>query len=147
MCLAPMIALLAVVTLHPNQYHTSDMDGMQIEGQTCVTGLGAYANMSSTRMYAGGIQYGVNLWQKDSFSIISQIYVGASYTDRWVPELPNGVQFNTGLRLLGKWRDTIFEVAYEHNSNGGLGREVQRDGYIYGNTGLDLLKFGVGIEF
>lgn len=146
-CLKPILALVSVVTLNINEHHTSNLDGVQIEAQSCVSGLGAYANAASSELYAGGIQYGFEMQATADLSIIVQPYVGASYTSRWVPELPNGYQFDTGVRLLVKWKQIIGYMGWQHDSSAGLGQEVRKGRWRYGNTGLDLLKFGVGWEF
>lgn len=146
-CLAPMIALLGVVTLQPNPHHTSNMDGVQVEGQSCVEGLGLYATATSSELYTGGMQYGYPVQLTAQARLIGQVFVGASYPSRWVPELPNQVQFDVGVRLLLQLHRTVLQVAWQHDSHAGLGRDVIRDGMRYGNTGLDLLKFGVGWVF
>jgi hypothetical protein len=142
-----MVALLGVVTLSPNAHHQTTMDGVQLEAQSCVTGVGLYATALSSELYTGGVQYGYPVRLTESATLIGQAYVGASYPSRWVPELPNGVQFDTGVRLLLRLHHTVFEVAWQHDSHGGLGRTVTQGRRTFGNTGLDLLKFGVGWEF
>lgn len=146
-CLTPVLALLAVVTLQPNRHHVTNMDGVQIEAQSCVTGFGVYATAASSELYTGGIQYGYPVRVSEAVTVIGQVYVGASYPSRWVPELPNQVQFDTGVRLLAKLHRAVFELAWQHDSNGGLGKHVVRDGVRYGNSGLDLIKIGAGWEF
>lgn len=146
-CFAPMLAVLGVLTLQPNHHHTSNMDGVQLEAQTCVEGLGAYATATSSELYTGGVQYGYPVRVSEHVTLIGQAYLGASYPSRWVPELPNQVQFDTGVRLLLRVYKTIVQVAWQHDSHAGLGRDVVRHGHRYGNTGLDLLKLGVGWEF
>lgn len=147
LCLAPVFAVLAVVTLYPNEHHTTSMDGVQIEGQTCASGFGVYANAMSAELYAGGIQYGFEMKATEDLSVIVQPFIGASYTSRaFVPELPNGYQFDTGARLLVKWKHLISYVGWQHDSNGGLGETVVGRRW-YGNTGMDFLKFGVGYSF
>ena len=130
------------------------MDGVQIEGQTCVSGFGAYANSMSAELYAGGIQYGFQMQVTGDLSIIVQPFVGASYTTRaFTPELPNEYQFDTGARLLIKWKHWIGYAGWQHDSTANLGRTVERErtvsqpGMRYWNTGIDVLKFGVGWEF
>lgn len=146
-CWAPMVALLGVLTLTPNVQHQTNMDGVQLEAQSCVTGLGLYATALSSELYTGGIQYGYPVRLSESMTLIGQAFVGASYPSRWVPELPNQIQFDTGVRLLLQLHRTVFEVAWQHDSNGGLGRTVHQGRRWYGNTGLDLIKFGVGWVF
>ena len=146
-CLAPMVALLAVVTVHPNRHHVTNMDGVQIEAQSCATGFGVYATAASSELYTGGIQYGYPVRVSEAVTLIGQVHVGASYPSRWVPELPNQLQFDTGVRLLAKLHRAVFELAWQHDSHGGLGRDVVRDGVRYGNSGLDLIKIGAGWEF
>ncbi len=146
-CWAPMVALLGVVTLQPNAHHETTMNGVQLEAQSCVTGLGVYATALSSELYTGGIQYGYPVRLSDAVTLIGQAYVGASYPSRWVPELPNQVQFDTGVRLLLRLHHTVLELAWQHDSHGGLGRTVYQGRRTYGNTGLDLLKLGVGWEF
>ena len=147
LCLQPMLALLAVVTLYPNHHHRTDMDGVQLEAQSCVTGLGLYATAASAELYTGGLQYGLAWQATEALAVIVQPHVGISYPSRWVPELPNQVQFDTGVRLLATLHRAVLEVAWQHDSNAGLGRMVVRDGVRYGNTGLDLVKVGVGWVF
>ena len=146
-CWAPMVALLGVLTLQPNASHISNMDGVQVEAQSCVTGFGLYATALSSELYTGGIQYGYPVRLSEAVTLIGQAYVGASYPSRWVPELPNQVQFDTGVRLLVRAHKTVFEVAWQHDSNAGLGRTVHQGRRWYGNTGLDLIKVGIGWEF
>ena len=146
-CFAPMLALLAVVTVQPNRHHITDVDGVQVEAQSCVTGLGVYATAASSELYTGGIQYGYPVRVSEAVTLIGQVHVGASYPSRWVPELPNQVQFDAGVRLLAKLHRAVFELAWQHDSHGGLGRDVVRNGVRYGNSGLDLLKVGAGWEF
>lgn len=146
-CWAPMVALLGVVTLTPNVHHQTNMNGVQVEAQSCVTGFGLYATALSSELYTGGVQYGYPVRLTESATLIGQAFVGASYPSRWVPELPNQVQFDTGVRLLLRLHQTVFELAWQHDSNGGLGRTVHQGRRWYGNTGLDLIKFGVGWEF
>lgn len=147
LCWAPMVAVLGVVTLPVNHHHETNMNGVQVEAQSCVTGFGAYATALSSELYTGGVQYGYPLRLSDAVTLIGQAYVGASYPSRWVPELPNQVQFDTGVRLLARWGQAVVELAWQHDSNGGLGRTVHQGRRIYGNTGLDLIKVGVGWEF
>lgn len=148
LCLAPVFSVLAVVTLHPNDHHVTNMDGVQIEGQTCASGFGAYANAMSSELYAGGIQYGFEMKATEDLSVIVQPFIGASYTSRaFVPELPNGYQFDTGARMLIKWKHVIGYMGWQHDSNGGLGKKVVDRHRWYGNTGMDFLKFGVGYSF
>ena len=146
-CLKPMIALLGVLTLYPNHHHQTDMNGVQVEGQTCVEGFGLYATALSSELYTGGVQFGYPVRVSESVTLIGQAFVGASYPSRWVPELPNEVQFDTGVRLLAKLHRTVFELAWQHDSSAGLGKEARRGREIYRNTGLDLIKFGIGWEF
>lgn len=146
-CWAPMVALLGVVTLSPSHHHQTNLNGVQVEAQTCVEGFGLYATGMSAELYTGGVQYGYPVRVHESVTLIGQVYVGASYPSRWVPELPNGVQFDTGVRLLLRLHHTVFELAWQHDSHGGLGRTVTQGRRTYGNTGLDLIKFGVGWEF
>jgi len=147
LCWAPAIILGGMLTLYPNDHHTTNMDGAYLEGQTCVEGLGAYASASSSQLYAGGIQYGFAWQATEHFTLIAQPHFGASYPSRWVPELPNEVQFDTGFRLLLKYQQLILQIAWGHQSSAGLGREVVVGRMRYGNTGLDELKVGVGWEF
>lgn len=146
-CWAPMVALLGVITLYPTARHQTDMDGVQVEAQSCVTGFGLYATALSSELYTGGMQYGYPVQLSESLTLIGQAYVGASYPSRWVQELPNQVQFDTGVRLLVRAHKAVLELAWQHDSHGGLGRTVYHGRRWYGNTGLDLLKFGVGWEF
>lgn len=146
-CFQPILALLAVVTLQPNAHHTSNMNGVQVEAQTCATGVGAYATALSSELYTGGIQYGYPVQLTEQVSLIGQVFVGAAYPTRWVPEMPNGVTFDTGVRVLMRWKQVILETAWQHNSDAGLGQRVQRGDRIYGNTGLDIVKVGLGWEF
>lgn len=146
-CFSPMVALLAAVTLYPNHHHTSDMNGAQIEAQSCLTGFGVYATALSSELYTGGIQYGYPIRLSESVTLIGQAFVGASYPSRWVPELPNQIQFDTGVRALVQWQHAVLELAWQHDSNAGLGREMTTRRAHYGNTGLDLMKVGMGWEF
>lgn len=146
-CWAPMVALLGVLTLEPNVHHRTNMDGVQLEAQSCVTGVGVYVTALSSELYTGGVQYGYPVRLSESMTLIGQVYVGASYPSRWVPELPNQIQFDTGVRLLLQLHRTVFELAWQHDSNGGLGRTVHQGRRWYGNTGLDLIKFGIGWVF
>lgn len=143
-CLAPMLALLGVVTVQPNHHHTTNMDGVQVEVQSCVEGFGVYATATSSELYTGGVQYGLAWQATPALALIAQPHVGVSYPSRWVPELPNQVQFDAGVKLLAVYRRLVVELGWQHDSHGGLGRDVTRDGMRYGNTGLDLVKFGVG---
>lgn len=146
-CWAPMVALLGVVTLPINHHHETNMNGVQLEAQSCVTGFGAYATALSSELYTGGVQYGYPVRVSESVTVIGQVYGGASYTSRWVMELPNGVQFDVGARLLARWHQAVFELAWQHDSHAGLGRTVTQGRRTYGNTGLDLIKIGLGWEF
>ena len=147
LCWAPMVALLGVVTLPVNAHHETNMHGVQLEAQSCVTGLGVYATALSSELYTGGMQYGYPVRVSEAVTVIGQVYGGASYTNRWVMELPNGVQFDVGARLLARWDRAVFELAWQHDSHAGLGRTVTRYRRTYGNTGLDLIKVGIGWEF
>lgn len=147
LCWLPALALGGMLTLKPNDHHTTNVDGAYLEAQTCVTGLGAYATAASSELFTGGIQYGLAWRATDRLTLIVQPHVGVSYPSRWVPELPNQVQFDTGIRLLAKYQHFLLQVAWGHDSSAGLGREVVRDGMCYGNTGLDVLKIGAGWEF
>ena len=146
-CWAPALMLGAMVTLYPNDHHITDMDGAYVEAQTCVEGFGAYASAASSQLYTGGIHYGFAWRATQNLTLIAQPHIGASYPSRWVPELPNEVQFDTGVKLLAKYQHFMLQVAWGHQSSAGLGREVIRDGRRYGNTGLDTIKVGVGREF
>lgn len=147
LCVAPAIILGAFLTLQPNEHHTTNMDGAYLEVQSCVQGLGVYASAATSELYTGGIQYGF-VWQAtERLAVIVQPHVGASYPSRWVPELPNQVQFDTGIRLLARYDQFLLQVAWGHQSHAGLGRDVIRDGRRYGNTGLDEIKLGVGYRF
>ena len=146
-CWAPMVALLGVVTLPVNHHHETTMYGVQLEAQSCVTGFGVYATALSSELYTGGVQYGYPVRLAESVTLIGQVYGGASYTSRWVMELPNGVQFDVGARLLARWEQAVFELAWQHDSHAGLGRTVTQGRRTYGNTGLDLMKVGLGWEF
>lgn len=147
LCWAPMVALLGVVTLPVNAHHETNMHGVQLEAQSCVTGLGVYATALSSELYTGGMQYGYPVRVSEAVTVIGQVYGGASYTNRWVMELPNGVQFDVGARLLARWDRAVFELAWQHDSHAGLGRSVTQGRRTYGNTGLDLIKVGLGWEF
>lgn len=147
LCWAPMIALLGVVTLPVNSHHETNMNGVQLEAQSCVMGFGAYATALSSELYTGGMQYGYPVRVSESVTVIGQVHVGASYPSRWVPELPNQVQFDTGVRLLMRLHHAVLELAWQHDSHAGLGRTVTQGRRTYGNTGLDLIKVGVGWEF
>lgn len=147
LCWAPMVAVLGVVTLPVNAHHETNMNGVQVEAQSCVTGFGAYATALSSELYTGGIQYGHPVYVGETVTLIGQAYVGASYPSRWVPELPNQLQFDTGARLLVRLHHAVLELAWQHDSHAGLGRTVTQGRRIYGNTGLDLIKVGVGWEF
>lgn len=147
LCWAPMVALLGVVTLPINHHHETNMNGVQLETQSCVTGFGLYATALSSELYTGGVQYGYPVRVSESVTVIGQVYGGASYTSRWVMELPNGVQFDVGARLLARWHQAVFELAWQHDSHAGLGRTVTHYRRTYGNTGLDLIKLGLGWEF
>lgn len=147
LCWMPMVALLGVVTLPVNAHHETTMHGVQLEAQSCVTGFGVYAAALSSELYTGGVQYGYPVRVSESVTVIGQVYGGASYTSRWVMELPNQVQFDVGARLLARWGQAVLELAWQHDSHAGLGRTVQQGRRIYGNTGLDLMKLGIGWEF
>lgn len=147
LCWAPMVALLGVVTLPVNHHHQTNMNGVQVEAQSCVTGFGLYATALSSELYTGGIQYGYPVRLSEAVTLIGQAYVGASYPSRWVSELPNQIQFDTGARLLARWQHAVVELAWQHDSNAGLGRTVYVGRRWYGNTGLDLMKIGIGWEF
>lgn len=147
LCWAPAIILGGMVTLYPNAHHVTNMDGAYVEAQTCAQGFGAYASAATAELYTGGIQYGFSWQATAALRLVVQPHVGASYPSRWVPELPNQVQFDTGVRLLALYHQMILQVAWGHDSHAGLGRDVVRDGRRYGNTGLDVLKIGVGWEF
>lgn len=147
LCWAPMVALLGVVTLYPSHHHQTNLNGVQVEAQTCVAGFGLYATGMSAELYTGGIQYGYPVRVSDTVTLIGQVHVGASYTPRWILELPNAVQFDAGARILTRISHTVLELAWQHNSHGGLGRTVWHGRQWYGNTGIDLIKVGVGWEF
>lgn len=112
-----------------------------------MTGFGLYATAASSDLYTGGVQYGYSWPVSDAAAVIGQVHVGASAPSRWVPELPNQVQFDVGARLLVRLHRAVGELAWQHDSYGGLGRDVVRDGRRWGNTGLDLIKIGVGWVF
>lgn len=69
-CWAPMVALLGVLTLQPNASHISNMDGVQVEAQSCVTGFGLYATALSSELYTGGIQYGYPVRLSEAVTLI-----------------------------------------------------------------------------
>lgn len=146
-CWAPMVALLGVVTVPVNQSRETQLDGVQVEGQSCVTGFGVYATALSSELYTGGVHYGFPVRLSESLTVIGQVFVGASVVDRWVAELPNGVQFDTGVRLMARWERMVLELGWQHESHAGLGRTVTQGRRRYGNTGVDLVKLGVGWEF
>lgn len=147
LCLTPMVAVAAVLTLYPNRHHVTDLDGGQVVAQSCVTGPGLYVTVMGAGLYTGGVQYGYPVRLSRQVTLIGQGYVGASYVSRWMPELPNAVQFDAGLRVLLRVQRTVLQVAWQHESHAGLGRSVVREGRLYRNTGLDLLTVGVGWEF
>lgn len=147
LCWAPMVALLGVMTLYPSHHHQTNLDGVQLEAQSCVEEFGLYATAMSAEVYTGGIQYGYPVRVSEAVTLIGQVHVGASYTPRWIQELPNAVQFDAGARVLARLSHTVVELAWQHNSHGGLGRTVWHGRQWYGNTGIDLIKFGLGWEF
>lgn len=137
-CLTPVLLAGALFTLHPNNSHTADRDGVFIEAQTCRVGLGAHVLGSSTEFYAGGIQYGIPFALSNSVAVTLQPFFGGSYTARPERQLPMGAQFWTGVNVVVSYDRWIVGAKWGHASNAGLKSP---------NVGMDWVGVFAGVSW
>ena len=137
-CFAPLILAGYMLTLQPNQYHTSNVDGASVEVQSCEVGLGAHVKAVSSGLLGAGLHWGWQVVQEGPWSLTVQPKAGLSYTTtpRW--ELPATGQFELGLGVLVGYEDWRVGVEYWHLSNAGLAKP---------NIGLDMVGLTVGQRF
>lgn len=138
LCLVPVIMSGAMVTLHPNEYHTSNRDGAYMEIQTCNKGFGGHALASTSGFAAGGIHYGVALELPYQTKMIVQPFFGGSYTARETRELPQTAQFWTGANVMLEWNGYVVGAKWGHASNAGMTKP---------NIGLDWIGAYIGSTF
>ena len=134
-CMAPIVMIGALFTLHPYAKHQSDRDAAYIEAQTCRTGFGAHALASTTQFYSWGIQYGLDIPVSRYLTLTIQPVFGGSYTARADRQLPMGAQFETGVNLIASGEEWIVGVKWLHASNAGLKQP---------NIGVDWMGVFVG---
>ena len=133
MCLSPVIMIGYAFTMMINNAHSTSLDGPIVEAQTCRRHWGAYASVIGSGFYTAGLQYGIGLGR-----VTIQPFVGVSYVDHVVFELPLRTQFDLGVRANIAVGATQCAVKYEHASNAGLRQP---------NNGVDLVSIGCGMEF
>lgn len=137
MCLAPLVLLGWMLTMYPNQYHTTNLNGGLLEVQTCERGAGMDLKMSTSGLYSMQMQYG---FSRELAGLVVTLTpkAGGGYADVLPAELQSKLNFSLGFQVLvgrDRWRAG---VEYWHLSNAGLGEK---------NDGLDLLTMQAGWTF
>jgi hypothetical protein len=137
MCLAPVILLGYLFTVQTAWHKTETFDAPTMEVQTCETGLGAAANVSTSGLFGFVAQYGFQ-WRESDWSLTLQPKAGMSHAMQPVYELPAQTQFQLGLGLLAGYKSFRVGVEYQHLSNAGMASP---------NIGLDLIAVQSGWAF
>ena len=138
-CLAPVVLIGQLITIQPNQYHTSNPSGTLFEIQSCERGLGVNAKASpEPELYGAGVQYGLEVYDKGDWSSTVLVKGGMSHSGIAYRELPMQTQFETGVQVLVGYEQLRFGVEWWHMSNAGLQQP---------NIGLDMLVFQSGWGF
>lgn len=137
MCLAPLILVGYLMTLHPNVWHVSEFDGPMVQVYTCERGLGANVRYASKGIGALGIHYGV-AYQSGNWSVSFLPQFGVGYLSQHVPEVSSRVNFDLAASVIVGYKQSRLAVEYWHQSNAGLGDR---------NAGLDMLAMMGGMVF
>lgn len=136
-CFAPVVLLGSLLTLHPNSFHPTSLDGAVVEMQSCEEGLGLNLKAANSGLYSGAVQYGMFHRQGDwSLGVTPNLGVGA--LDHHVPELSTRVNFSLGLQVSAGYQRGRVALEYWHQSNANTGLH---------NAGLDLLAVMGGWVF
>ena len=137
-CFAPLILAGYMLTLQPNQYHTSEVDGASVEVQSCEVGLGAHGKAVSSGLLGAGLHWGWQVAQEGPWSLLVQPKAGLSYTTTPRRELPATGQFELGMGVLVGYEEWRVGLEYWHLSCANL---------CAPNIGLDMvgLTFGKAI--
>ena len=139
MCLAPLVLIGYLFTLHPNPAHMSNLNSTLVEFQTCEQGPGLDLKASSSGVYAASLQYGFSLVNHEetmSFTLTPKLGVGM--IDHPLPELSTTTNFSLGLQLLARYEFVTLGTEYWHQSNAGMGER---------NAGLDMIAVMGGVSF
>lgn len=136
-CVEPLLLAGYLFTVQPNRTHVTDADGGVVQVQSCAQGLGLHAKAATAGLYAGGIHYGFT-GRVGDWSATVQPFVGVSYADHPVRELPQRTQFECGATVLLGYGQARVAVEYWHLSNAGMARP---------NIGLDLVAVSGGWVF
>lgn len=138
LCLSPALFFGGLATLSPNSAHVSNFDGAFVEVQSCPRGFGVHGFASSSGLFAGGIQYGLEIPVTDRASVTFQPRFGASHTTRQdIPELPLTTQFWTGAAVFLSRDGYHLGAMWGHASNAGLHER---------NAGVDVVGGFVGVS-
>ena len=140
MCLAPVILLGYLLTLHPSWTtgHVTSLDGPLLEAQTCEVGIGAFAKASPSGIGAVGAQYGWQARPAQDWTLTLTPQFGVGLLEHHVPEVSSQVNVSLGLNAMVGYQRSRLAVEYWHQSNAGLGAA---------NVGLDLLALMGGWAF
>jgi len=136
-CFAPLLLMGSLLTLHPNPSHTTSLDGVLVEGQTCETGVGLDLKVSSSGVGSVAVQYGLG-WTEEAWSLTVSPKVGVGVLDQHVPELTSQVNFSLGAQIIGGYQRVRLALEYWHQSNAFLGST---------NAGLDMITIMGGWAF
>lgn len=137
LCLEPLVLAGYLLTVQPNRSHTTNADGGVFHVQSCERGVGLHAKAATSGLYAAGIHYGFQ-GRVGDWTATVQPFVGVSYADHAVRELPQRTQFECGATVLVGYRQARVAVEYWHLSNAGMTRP---------NIGLDLVAVSAGWVF
>jgi hypothetical protein len=137
MCLAPIILLGYLFMLQPNASHVSDLSGAVLQGQTCESGPGLDAKVTTSGMQAVAAQYGF-AYTHEQWGFVLTPKAGVAFLPRHVPELTSTVNFSLGLQGTIRYDRVNVSAEYWHQSNAGLGST---------NAGLDMLAVMGGWTF
>lgn len=137
LCLAPVLLIGHLFTLHPNPSHTSRLDGTMIEVQTCDRGIGLDVKATDSGLYGLNAQYGFQ-WRDGPFSVTLTPQAGGAYHDVQRPEETSKLTFGLGGQLSLGYGSARVAVEYWHNSNAGLGHQ---------NAGFDMIGILGGWSF
>ena len=138
-CLIPVLLVGHIVTLQPNSSHISNVNGTQIEIQSCERGFGISGRAApGPGLWGVGGQYGAEIYTDTTWSATFLTKIGLSYSDHSYPELPMRGQFELGAQFIIGYEQLRFGVEWWHLSNAGLESP---------NIGLDMIVLQSGWAF
>lgn len=138
-CFIPVVLIGHMLTLQPNSTHISNVNGGQLEVQSCERGFGIHARAApGVGLWGAGGHYGIKIYANDHWTATFLPKVGVSYSDRPYPELPMRTQFELGAQLLLGYEQVRLGIEWWHLSNAGLESP---------NIGLDMLVLQTGLVF